>query len=278
MGDQSPLDADAVRGEAAGVPFVALPPQSRPDETPTVIIWHMHDPPRSETAMAAALPLRGLDACRVYLGVPLSGTRLPVGGLDAFFALGFEDAVLNLYGPSVRQALDEFPAALASLRGEHGLAGGRVALIGASIGAMIALGVLASGGLSASAIALISPALRLESVVAANERLFGVTYPWIDDARAVAAELDFVARAPEWAQYAGPTLLVVGAEDDEDGFAVPADELAAALLGEGREATVVRIPHMAHAIADEPGLEPAPQTPAAAAVDEVVSAWLRERL
>jgi len=278
MSEQSPLDANAARGEAAGVPFIAIPPQGKRDQTPTVVIWHMHDPPRSETAMAAALPLHGLDAWRVYLGVPLSGSRLPAGGLDAFFALGFKDAVLNLYGPAVQQAVEEFPAALASLRGEHDLAEGPVAVIGASIGAMIALGVLASGDLSVSAIALISPALRLESVVAANERLFGLTYPWSDDARAVAAELDFVARAPELAQHGGPTLLVVGAEDDEEGFAVPAAELAAALVGEGREATVVRIPHMAHAIADEPGLEPAPQTAVAAAVDEVVSAWLREQL
>jgi alpha-beta hydrolase superfamily lysophospholipase len=122
----------------------------------------------------------------VYLGVPLSGTRLPPGCLDAFFALGFQDAVLKLYGPAVRQAVDKFPGAFASLRGEYGPAEGRVAVIGASIGAMIALDVLASSDLSVTAVALISPALRLESVVAANERLFGVTYPWSDDARAVA--------------------------------------------------------------------------------------------
>src|SRR5262245_19645016 len=154
MSSLDPLDANALRGEAAGVPFVALPPRGHRDQSPTVIIWHMHDPRRSETAMAAALPLQGVDAWRTYLGLPLSGTRLPAGGLDAFFALGFEDAVLKLYGPTVRQAVDEFPEALASLRGEHHLAEGRVAVIGASIGAMIALGVLASGDLSASAIAL----------------------------------------------------------------------------------------------------------------------------
>jgi pimeloyl-ACP methyl ester carboxylesterase len=278
MSDRSLLDANALRGEAAGVPFVALPPQGHHDQSPSVIIWHMHDPPRSETAMAAALPLQGVDAFRVYLGVPLSGTRLPAGGLDAFFALGFEDAVLKLSGPAVRQAVDEFPGALASLRGDHGLAEGRVAVIGASIGAMIALDVLASGELPVSAIALISPALRLASVVAANERLFDVTYPWSDDSRKVAAELDFVARAPELAPHGGPTLLVVGAEDDKEGIADPAEEFAAALVSEGREASVVRIADMAHAIADEPGLEPAPQTAVAAAVDVVVSEWLSERL
>jgi hypothetical protein len=72
---------------------------------------------------------------------------------------------------------------------------------------------------------LISPALRLASVVAANERLFGVTYKWRDEARAVAAELDFVARAPELAQHGGPALLVIGAEDDKGSPTQPRSSL-----------------------------------------------------
>ena len=67
----------------------------------------------------------------MYLGLPLSGTRLPAGGLDAFFALGYEDAVLKLYGPTVQQAV---------------------------------------------------------------ERRFEVSYQWSTESRALAAELDFVAR------------------------------------------------------------------------------------
>jgi pimeloyl-ACP methyl ester carboxylesterase len=278
MSEPGTLDTNAVRGEAAGVPFVALPPEGVRDRVPTVIVWHMHDPPRSETAMAAALPLRGVDAWRVYLGLPLSGSRLPDGGLDGFFALGYEDAVLKLYAPTVRHAVDEFPAALAELRREHGLADGRIALVGASIGALVALSVIAAGELPVSAVALVSPALRLTGVVAANERRFGVTYPWNDDARAVATELDFVARAPELVNGGAPTLLVVGAEDDSEGIVHPAEELTDVLVHESVEATLVRIPEMAHAIADEPGLDPAPQTAIAAAVDDVVASWLRERL
>jgi pimeloyl-ACP methyl ester carboxylesterase len=278
MGDRSPLDTNALTGEAAGVPFVALPPQSARDQAPTVLVWHMHDPPRSERAMAAALPLRSLNAWRVYLGLPLSGSRLPAGGLDRFFALGYEDAVLNLYGPTVEQAAEEFPAAFAVLRRQHGLAEGPIAVVGASIGAFVALSVVATGEPPVSAIALVSPALRLASLVAANERLFAVMYPWSDDSRAVAADLDFVARAGELARLRAPTLLVVGADDDAEGSAQPAEQLAAALVSEEVEAAVTRIPDMGHAIADEPGLEPAPQTAVAAAVDGVVSAWLRQHL
>jgi pimeloyl-ACP methyl ester carboxylesterase len=278
VSDRSPLDTNALSGAAAGVPFLALPPKSARNRAATVIVWHMHDPPRSERAMAAALPLRGLDAWRVYLGLPFSGSRLPAGGLDAFYALGYEDAVLKLYGPTVQQAAEEFPAAFAELRRQHGLAEGPIAVVGASIGALVTLSVVASGEPPVSAIALVSPALRLASVVAANERRFAVTYPWSEHSRAVATDLDFVARAPELARFRAPILFVVGADDDDEGFVLPAQELAAALVNEDVEATVTRVPNMGHAIADEPGLEPAAQTAVAAAVDQVVSAWLRQHL
>ena len=73
-------------------------------------------------------------------------------------------------------------------------------------------------------------------------------------------------------------LLVVGADDDAEGIARPAEELASALVTDGIKAAVVRIPQMGHALADEPGLEPAPQSAAAAAVDDIVVAWLRQHL
>jgi pimeloyl-ACP methyl ester carboxylesterase len=225
--------------------------------------------------VAGAADLRGVDAWRVYLGLPLSGTRLPAGGLEAFFALGFEDAVLKLYWPTLRQAVDEFPQALAELRTRYGLAEGPIAVVGASIGTLVALSVLAARELRVDAIALVSPALRLASLVEANERRFSVSYPWSTDSRAIAAELDFVARAPEIVRKRAPMLLVVGADDDAEGIARPA-EVASALVADGVEAAVVRIPQMGHALADEPGLEPAPQSAAAVAV--AVVAWLRQHL
>lgn len=136
------LDPDAMGGEASGVPFIVLPPRERLEQAPLVIAWHMLDRPRSEIAMAAALPLDGLDAWRVYLGLPLSGTRLPAGGLDEVFALGSEDAVLKLYAPIVRQAVEEFAPALAELRRQLGVADRPLGLIGASAGAFVAQTVL----------------------------------------------------------------------------------------------------------------------------------------
>jgi pimeloyl-ACP methyl ester carboxylesterase len=67
---------------------------------------------------------------------------------------------------------------------------------------------------------------------------------------------------------------VVGAEDDAEGVLRPAADLHAELPGSRLET----IPGMAHALAEEPGLDPAPQTGHAAAVDRLVVDWLRPRL
>jgi pimeloyl-ACP methyl ester carboxylesterase len=272
------LDEHALTGEAAGVPFVALPPGEEATKPPLVVVWHMTDPPRSETAMAAALPLRDLTAWRVYLGLPMSGSRLPAGGLEEFFRLGYEDAVLELFDPMTTQALGEFPAALAAVREQVPVGDDAVGLVGASAGAFVALSVLVETNVPVSTVALISPAIRLASVVAANERRFGVTYPWNERSRQVAQRLDFVARADAIAARNAATLLVVGELDDE-GFSGPAEQLRASLARRSRSRTsLVRIPEMGHALADEPGLDPAPQTPHAARVEAVVVDWFQRHL
>ena len=264
-----------LRGTAAGVPFLAQPPPTRDDAAPVVVLWHMTDPPRSETAMAAAVPLRGLDAWRVYLGLPMSGSRLPDGGLDAFLQLGYQDAVLELFDPITRQAVQEFPAALAELRPQLNLDHNPLALVGASAGAFVCLSLVTETDIPVAAVALISPAIRLASVVAGNERRFDVTYPWSERSREVAARLDFVARAAEIADREIPTLFVLGDRDDREAFHEPAEALSEELSG---RATLVRIPDLEHALAEEPGLDPAPQTEQAAQVDAALVEWLRREL
>ena len=268
-----------ITGVAAGVPYVALPPEGELEGAPLVVVWHLHDPPRSETAMAAALPLNGLPAWRVYLGLPLSGSRLPDGGLEAFFQLGYEDAVLKVFDPTCRQAFEEFPSALAALRQELPVGDGPLGLVGASVGALVALRVLAETDLPVGAVALVSPAIRLVGVVAANERRFGVAYPWTEQSRAAAERLDFVARAGELVKRDAAVLLVVGALDDEEGIRVPAEQLWQVRSRHAPDRTALTsIPEMAHALAEEPGLDPAPQTPQAARVDTVVAEWFRRHL
>ena len=58
-----------------GVPYLAVPPASDAATAAVIILWHLMDAPRSEAAFAAALPLDGLDAWKVYLGLPTFGAR-----------------------------------------------------------------------------------------------------------------------------------------------------------------------------------------------------------
>jgi dienelactone hydrolase len=270
-------EPELITGTAAGVPFLAVPPARADNAAGTVIVWHALDPPRSETAMQAALPLAGLQAWRVYLGLPMSGARLPEGGLDAYFQLGYEDAVLQQSEPIVFGAVEEFPPAFNELRERLGIRVPSLGLVGASAGALVALSALSELNESVRAVALVSPATRLASIVASNERRFDVTYPWSERSRSVAARLDFVARADDLAIRATPMLFVIGSLDDADTFRKPAEELRTALEQRGNsDARLVEIPGMGHAFAEEPGLEAAPQTSEAARVDDVVVKWFQQ--
>lgn len=264
-------------GAVAGVPFLALPPPTPIDHAPLVVVWHLAGSPRSERAMAAALPLQGLPAWRLYLGLPMLGSRLPEGGLDEFFRRFREDPVLNVFDPITRAGVEEFPDALAEVRRRLPLGNGPLGLVGGSLGAWVALGVLTETELPVSTVALVSPAIRAASVVAHYERLWGTEYGWTAKARGAAERLDFVARADEITERDTATLLVVGATDDQQGFRQPADELRRTLAQRAPSRTaLVRIPAMEHALADEPGLEPAPQTAHAAQVDAALVDWFRQ--
>jgi hypothetical protein len=74
---------------------------------------------------------------------------------------------------------------------------------------------------------------------------------------------------------------VVGADDDEDSILLPAERLSAAIAdraGDAARSDVVVVDGMAHALAEEPGLEPAPQTAAAATVDGHAVEWFARHL
>jgi hypothetical protein len=275
--------AEAVAGVAAGVPFVALPPAGGPrPDVPVVVTWHLMDAPRTPEAFAAALPLAGLDAWRLHLGLPLRGSRLPAGGWDEVWRLGMEDAVLRLHGPVTAQALAEFGPAYGELRDRLGLGDGPVAVLGGSIGAAVAQLAVLEGPVPVRAAVLVSPVVQLRAVVHALSAQFGVTYTWSQQADDVAERLDFVARARETAgRGEPPVLLAVGAEDVPDGFRAPAERLRDALREAYRDPGTVElalVPGMGHALAEEPGTDPAPQTPAAREVDALATAWLARHL
>jgi predicted alpha/beta hydrolase family esterase len=255
---------------ANGVPFVAVP--SLTSGAPVVVIWHLLDPPRSPAAMAAAIPLAGLDATRIYLGLPMSGDREPEGGTDAIMALLARDAPALVHGPIFDQAVAEFPEAFADLRERLSIpADAVVGLVGGSMGSAVAAGVLAAGTSGAKAAVLVSPMMQLREMIDEVAPMFG-GYTWSADSDAVAARMDFVARAPE-VIAAGADIRVVLGLDDADGMIGPARAFATATGADLHE-----LDGVGHGLADEPGTDPAPQTDAAQRVDALTVEWLRARL
>ena len=280
-------DLGAARtGTAAGVPFLAVPPAAQGDaaggRAPLVVVWHLMDPPRSEAAMAAAVPLAGVPAWRVYLGLPMTGARMPAGGPEEIMRLGMEDALRNLLAPAIEGAAAELPAAVDALRRELPVDSGPIGLVGGSAGGAAVLLSLASSRLPIAAAAVVNPVVSVADTVALGEQMFGVTYPWDDDARAVADRLDFVARAGDLAARDPqvPLLLMAGEKDDARSLertAALRDALADR-YADPAGVELVTVPDLPHALADEPGIEPAPQSPGAAQVDAAVTTWLARHL
>ena len=258
---------DIIRGTAAGVPFLARPPEQRTATAPLLVGWHLMDPPRTAAAMAAAVPMAAVPAWRVYLGLPEYGDQRELTRRAA------EDYVLNLIDPIVSTASRDFPAALHTLRSTLGT-DGPLGLFGGSAGGAVALQVLTEQDVDVTAAALVNPVARLEPVVDSVSEWFGSPYRWSDESRAVAARMDFVARADEIRKRRPdlPLLLVRG-EQDEEAFRDPIGQLARAL-----DARLVDIPGMEHALAAEPGTEPAPQNDDARRVDEAFGDWFRRHL
>ncbi len=269
---------DTITGTAAGVPFTALPPTGA-GPAPLIVTWHMLDAPRTDAAFAAALPMAGVPAWRVHLGMPMCGARMVDGRPDTVMALVREDALLSFLAPIAHQAAAEFPAALAALREQLPVDDAPVAVLGASLGGAVALQVLIAGEPPLKAVVLVNPAVRVRPGVELLEGLAGHPYRWTAESNAVADRLDFVARAGEITARP-PLLLVSGEQDHPD---LRAD--AAALVGALREryahpddVELVTVADLAHPLADEPGMEPAPQLPATRAVDDVVTRWFRRLL
>ena len=261
---------EPISGVAAGVPFTALPPPGG-GPAPLVVAWHLLDAPCTDAAFAAALPLDGVAAWRVYLGLPMCGRRSAANGQEAIVALAREDIVLRYVDNLVRQAVGEFPAALAEIRARFGIADGPIGVVGGSMGGAVASLVLAERPVPIAAGALLNAAIRARSVVEVVEEGMGIPYEWAEAARVAADRLDFVARAEELADV---PVLVVSGEVDHPPLRADALELADALP----QCRLVGVPGLGHPLAERPGVEPAAQIPNARVVDQAVTDWFNQHL
>ncbi|MEJ3404757.1 hypothetical protein WDJ51_08435 [Rathayibacter sp. YIM 133350] len=241
------------------VPFVARA-ASRPN-APVIAVWHLMDPPATPAAMAAALPLAGLDASVVYLGLPLTGARAVYADFEQMLASG-TDMVTDFFGPMHEQALAEYPQAIADVRRRLGVTDAApLGLLGGSAGASIAAEVLTTHG--ATAAVLVNPMLRLRPMIDATAPFLPEPYAWTPAADAIAERMDFIARAPELAASGAPILLIEGGSD-EPAFLDATREFETLGIGEVRYVEGVE-----HPLAEWPGLEPAPQIEAAKTYDRL---------
>ncbi len=257
-----------ITGTAAGVPFTALPPADN-GAAPLIVTWHMLDAPRSDAAFAAALPMNDLPAWRVHLGMPMCGARMVEGSTDAIVQLFQKDSLMSFLHPFVQQATEEFPAALASVRAQLPVGDGPIGVLGGSLGGAVALRVLADTETPVFAGAVVNAAIRMRSVVA----LFPGDYPYDADSENAVDSLDFVAKAGIIAGRA--PLLVVSGELDHPELRADALDLVDAV---GEPAELLSISGLAHPLADEPGIEPAPQLPLAREVDAGLARSFRRHL
>lgn len=271
---------ETITGTAAGVPFTALPPAVPVDgPAPLIVTWHMLDAPRTDAAFAAALPMAAVPAWRVHLGMPMCGARMVDGRVDAAVALIFQDPLMAYAAPFVHQAADEFPAALAALREQLPVDDGPIGLLGGSLGGSVALQVLTTQQIPVRAVALVNPGVRARSTVGVVEGFTGQPYAWTAESRETADHLDFVARVEDITGR--PPLLLVSGEDDHPTFRADAADLAQALrerYPHPDAVELITVPGLAHPLAEEPGLEPAPQLPVAREVDEILTAWFVRQL
>lgn len=275
--------AEPISGSTQGVPYL-LVPASDP-AAPVVAAWHLMDAPMTPEAFNAAVPLAGLDAWKLYLALPQTPRRVAEDELPQVQQGWMTDAVLNGHDPVNRQASQEFPAVLAALSAEFGFAGGPLGLLGGSAGGGVAAEVMAAGLAPVRAAVLMNPLIQLRPAVASMAEEFGITYTWTPEADAVAERMDYPARAAEIAANGAPAVLVIsGADDDPSGMREPAQQFVTALQQAYRQqpdpaaAEFATVDGVTHALADPPGLDPAPQQPGAAEFDRLAVQWFSRYL
>jgi fermentation-respiration switch protein FrsA (DUF1100 family) len=142
-------------------------------------------------------------------------------------------------------------------------------VLGGSLGGAVALRILADTDIRVFGGAVVNAAIRMRSVVS----LFPGEYAYGAEAEKVVDGLDFVAKAGTIADRA--PLLVVSGELDHPGLRADAMDLVDAL---GERAVLLSVPGLAHPLAEEPGIEPAPQLPLARVVDAELTTWFQRCL
>lgn len=228
-----------------------------------IILWHGFGPPDSERALMEAMPLDEVPAVKVYLGLPMFGSRELPGGMKELVRRQSEDLATLVFEPVVMAAAKELPAVVRELERHQCLQrGGHIGLFGFSAGGASTLYALAEADVPIDAAVTLNASTGLSASVKAYERATKGSYTWTDAARRLAQRSDAVSRAKDIAAGSPPAaLLLIHGNDDAMQPSETATALHSALLPLYREANAARrlqlnvVPGLAHGWIDTGNVE-----------------------
>jgi predicted esterase len=217
--------------ELAGVPVLVRPPANPSLSAGLIVLWHGAGIPGSEENLAETLPLEEVQAWKAYLGLPLFGKRLPVGGTDEIMQRQLEDYVLRALLPTIEPAMQELPNVVRALQSRFSINDKEgIGLFGFSVGGLAALLTLLESSLPIQVAVLAGVTKDLTVAVDNYERhvqnaylTLKEQYPWVEEryrwteeSEVAKQRLDFVSRASEITQRQPmPAVLFVHGSQDE---------------------------------------------------------------
>jgi predicted esterase len=228
-----------------------------------IVLWHGFGPPASEQALMEALPLDDVPAVKVYLGLPMFGSRAPAGGASELARRQQEDLATLVFEPAVMGAAKELPAVVRALEERNCLKRGeRISLFGFSAGGAAVLYALAERDVRIGAAVTLNASTGLSASIDAYERATKESYKWTDAARRLAQRSDAAGRAKDIAKgRPPPALLIIHGNDDAMLTPEVASTLHRALTPPYREAQaeqrlqLLLVPGLAHGWARPGNLE-----------------------
>lgn len=286
--------------ELAGVPVVVRPPVNPSLKAPLIVLWHGAGIPNSEEELAEILPLENVQAWKAYLGLPMFGKRLPVGGTDEIMRRQLEDYVLKSLLPVIEPAMQELPLVVRALQARFSIDDREgIGLFGFSMGGLTALLTLLESPLPIATAVLAGVTKDLASAVNNYERIVQAAYPtlkeqfpwvekryrWSAESEAAKQRLDFIARASEiQKRKPTPAILFVHGSQDEIFAVSEAEELFAALVAYYKQTNQVKrlsmqtFKHLKHNLDLEAAKDSPDMQQDIAELQQVVAAWFSQHL
>jgi predicted esterase len=286
--------------ELAGVPVLVRPPANPSLSAPLIVLWHGAGIPGSEEMLAELLPLEEVQAWKAYLGLPLFGKRLPVGGTDEMTRRQLEDYVLRALLPTIEQAMQELPDVVRALQARFSIddrAG--IGLFGFSVGGIAALLTLLESPLPITTAVLAGVTKDLVSVVNNYERIVQGSYstlkekypwvekryPWSAESEAAKQRLDFLSRASNLQKHQPmPAVLFVHGSQDEIFSVSEVKDLYTAVAAyyeqhaQSERVSIGTFEHLKHNIDLEAAQNSADMQQDIAELRRIVAAWFSQHL